>query len=73
MLYDLERDPDEQANLVGTADGAELEGALRDVLLRRLLREQFALRNDHLPGVGGSLRARLASTAFPADLAGPDR
>ena len=49
MLYDLERDPDEQANLVGTADGAELEGALRDVLLRRLLREQFALRNDHLP------------------------
>ena len=49
MLYDLERDPDEQANLVGTADGFALEGAMRDRLLRCLLREQFALRNDHLP------------------------
>ena len=50
MLYDLEQDPDEQTNLVGTPAGAELEGALRDLLLRRLLREQYALRNDHLPG-----------------------
>ena len=49
MLYDLEQDPDEQRNLVGTPAAAGLEGALRDLLLRRLLREQYALQNDHWP------------------------
>ena len=49
MLYDLEQDPDEQRNLVGTPAAAESEGPLRDLLLRRLLREQYALQNDHWP------------------------
>ena len=38
MLYDLEKDPGEQHNLIGSDDG--LEDRMREELLRRLLSSQ---------------------------------
>jgi choline-sulfatase len=41
LLHDLTADPDEQVNLIGRADQAAVEAALRDRLLDRLLRDQW--------------------------------
>jgi arylsulfatase A-like enzyme len=43
MLYDLERDPDEQSNLAAGGSAPALERELRDALLRRLVEAQYCL------------------------------
>ena len=43
MLFDLDNDPTEQTNLAGCKDARELEGAMRDLLLRELVARQYTL------------------------------
>ena len=56
-MYDLERDPDEAANLVGLRDGSALESGDRDAAteLRELLRARSgAASSDRRAGPGSA-------------------
>ena len=45
MLYDLERDPQEQRNLIGDPQARQTELAMRDALLRRLAGSTFVMES----------------------------
>ncbi len=44
MLYDLEKDPNEQNNLIGQKEALSLEEELRDLLLKQLLETQYVMQ-----------------------------
>ena len=48
MLYDLDRDPDEQYNLVGAPEARALEQAMRDALLVRLAASAYVIDSVNL-------------------------
>ena len=48
MLYDLDRDPDEQYNLVGAREARALEQAMRDALLVRLAASAYVIDSVNL-------------------------
>lgn len=41
MLYDLENDPYEHNNLIGSENGSRLEGEMREVLMKRIIEAQY--------------------------------
>lgn len=43
MLYDMDRDPDEQHNLIGAPDARTLERTMRDALLVRLAASAYVM------------------------------
>ena len=48
MLYDMDRDPDEQHNLIGAAEAQELEPTMRDALLVRLAASAYVMDSVNL-------------------------
>ncbi len=48
MLYDLDRDPDEQYNLIGAPAAHTLEQTMRDALLVRLAASAYVIDSVHL-------------------------